>query len=122
MKEVWTQKFKKAFIWASGLISFIAFAIVGGYTITKSEDEELKKTSKTAFIVTLVFLAIEAILFIISAFGSMGANYYNSGLYDFHTITTKIVSVAKYIVYAVFIILSLCLSPKQEKSETTSEK
>ena len=50
MKKVWTNRWKKVLIWLSGYLSFIAFAIVGGYTIVKSEDEELKKTTKAAFL------------------------------------------------------------------------
>ena len=55
MKEVWSKSWKKILIWACGYVSIIAFAIAGGYAIVKSEDEELKKTAKTCFIVTLVF-------------------------------------------------------------------
>ena len=37
------EKFKKVFILLSGYLSFIAFAIVGGYVFVKSDSEELKR-------------------------------------------------------------------------------
>lgn len=45
MKEVWTKKWKKVLIWVSGYFSLLAYAIVGGYVIVKSEDDELKRTA-----------------------------------------------------------------------------
>lgn len=45
------EKLKKVFILLSGYLSFIAFAIVGGYVFIKSDSEELKKTAKLTLIV-----------------------------------------------------------------------
>ncbi len=107
MKNIWTKKWKNVLIWFSGYFSFIAFAITGGYAIVKSEDEELKKTAKTAFVVTLIFACISAFLTIFSNFGSMSDNYYGSGAYDFYSIFSSLVAVGKIITYVVFIILEL---------------
>ena len=38
---------KKLFVWISAYLSYIAFALVGGYVFVKEEDEDVKKTSKT---------------------------------------------------------------------------
>ena len=43
MKKIWTNRWKKALIWFSGYFSLIAFAIVGGYVIVKSEDDDRRK-------------------------------------------------------------------------------
>ena len=58
MDKIWDKKWIKILIWLSGYINFIAYAIVGGYVIAKSQDEELRKETKKAFIVTLVFTAL----------------------------------------------------------------
>lgn len=115
MNKVWTKKWKEVLIWLSGYINFVAFALVGGYTIVKSEDEDLKKTTKTAFIVTLIFTAISAFLLIFHYFGSMASGYYGSGAYDFYNIASNIVGIAKIIVFAVFIIMALVKKDDAEK-------
>ena len=62
MKEGWTNRWKRLLIWVSGYLSIIAYVIVGGYFMVKSDDEDLKKTAKSAFIVTIIFTAISAFL------------------------------------------------------------
>ncbi len=104
MNGVWSEKWKKALIWFSAYASFVAFALTGGYVIVKNDDEELKKTTKTAFFVTLIFAAISAFLSIFYNFASMSDRFYNSGAYDFYSITTSLVAVAKIVVYTVFIV------------------
>ncbi len=121
MKKEWSNKWKKVLIWFSGYFSFIAFAIVGGYTIVKSEDEELKKCTKTAFIVTLIFACLSAFLTIFSSFAGMSESYYSSAAYDFYDIFSKLVSVAKVVVYAVFIILELVKKETVTKVEEVKE-
>ena len=117
MKEVWTKNLKKALIWLSGYLSIIAFAIIGGYTIIKSNDEDLKKNTKWAFVVTLIFTAINAFLQIFNLCGTMSNTYYGSSAYDFYSYTSKIVAIAQIVVYAVFIIISLFV-----KHDTTKAK
>ncbi len=115
MKDIWTKKWQKCLIWFSGYFSFIAFAIVGGYTVVKSEDEELKKTAKTAFIVTLIFACISAFLSLFTNFAGMFDNYYSSAAYDFQDIFSRLVNVAKIAVYAVVMIVELV---KKEDAQT----
>ena len=45
-KTSWSSKWKKVFIWLSGYLSIIAFAIVGGYTVVKGNDEGCKKNGE----------------------------------------------------------------------------
>lgn len=101
------EKLKKVFILLSGYLSFIAFAIVGGYVFIKSDSEELKKTAKLTLIVTLIFTAISAVLLIYNHFGNFFGGYYSSTAYDVYSIITGIVAIAKIIVYAVLIIMVL---------------
>ena len=102
MKEGWTTRWKALFIWLSGYLSIIAFALVGGYAIVKSEEEELKKTAKQAFVVTLIFTLIEMFFSLYSAIGGMTDNYYMSAAYEAYNIMLSIVNIAKIIVFVVF--------------------
>lgn len=102
MKEGWSRRWKALLIWASGYLSFIAYAVVGGYTIVKSDDEELKKTAKQAFIVTLIFTAISMFLSLYNNFGGMADNYYTSAGYQVYSILLQLTNIAKIVVYVVF--------------------
>ncbi len=124
MKKTWSNKWKKCLIWFSGYFSFIAFAVVGGYAVIKGEDEELKKTAKTAFVVTLIFAAISAFLTIFYNFASLSPNYYGGGAQSFYQILSAIVAVARIIVFAVFVIIELAKNDgakvEQAKQEETT--
>ena len=72
MKELWSKRWKKLLIWVCGYLSIVAYAIVGGYTIVKCDDRELKETSKRAFVVVLIFTALEALSLLFSAINSVG--------------------------------------------------
>lgn len=111
-----SEKLKKVFILLSGYLSFIAFAIVGGYVLIKSDSEELKKTAKLTLILTLIFTAINAVFLIYNHFGGFFGGYYSSTAYDIYSIIMGIVAIAEIIVYAVLIIMVLV------KKEATEEK
>ena len=104
MKEVWSNSWKKILIWACGYVSIIAFAIAGGYAIVKSEDEDLKKTAKTCFIVTLVFLAVDAL---ISIFSAILNGAYSAGFSAFIVWFSFAVLILKIAAYAFFIVMEL---------------
>lgn len=106
MKEGWSRRWKALLIWASGYLSFIAYAIVGGYVIVKSDDEELKETAKKAFIVTLIFTAISMFFSIYNSIGALSSSYYSSGAYVAYGVLQMIVNIAKIVVYIVFALLS----------------
>ncbi len=107
MKNIWSMKWKKVLIWFSGYISFLAFALVGGYTLVKSEDEELKKTAKQTFIVVLIFAAISALLSLFHNVCGLSDKYYSSAEYGAYSILSKLVAIAQVIVYAVFVVTTL---------------
>ena len=73
MKEVWSKSWKKVLIWACGFASIVAFAVVGGYAIVK-EDEEVKRSAKNCFIVTLIFLAVNALVSILSGISGFASS------------------------------------------------
>ena len=122
MKEVWSKKWKEILIWFSAYISFIAFAIIGGYTIVKINDDDLKKTAKTALIVTLICSVVSALLLVFHYFASMADGYYSSGAYDFYSITSNLVNIAKIVVYAVFIIIALVKKDETKNVATYTQK
>ncbi len=121
MKEGWSNRWKKLLIWVCGYLNIIAFAIVGGYTIVKSDDKELKKTSHKAFVITVIFTIIEAFLAIYSACLSMAnTQTYSSGASEALTWLRAIDTIAKTIVFAIFAIIDFCA--KGEKREDKQEK
>lgn len=127
MKEGWSRRWKALLIWASGYLSFIAYAIVGGYVIVKSDDKELKDTAKKAFIVTLIFTAISMFFSIYNSIGALSSSYYSSGAYVAYGVLQMIVNIAKIVVYVVFALLSFfnvkVVSDKsEEKAEDKSEE
>ena len=127
MKEGWSRRWKALLIWASGYLSFIAYAIVGGYVIVKSDDEELKDTAKKAFIVTLIFTAISMFFSIYNSIGALSSSYYSSGAYVAYGVLQMIVNIAKIAVYVVFALLSFfnakVVSDKsEEKAEDKPEE
>ncbi len=125
MKNTWTNKWKKVLIWFSAYMSFIAFALVGGYAIVKPESEDVKKTAKTTLIVSIIFAALSAFLSLFYNIGSIGDNYLKTNAYNFYDVCSTLVNIAKIIVFAVFIVLELVKKEKVETKEetaTTSEK
>ena len=122
MKEGWSRRWKALLIWASGYLSFIAYAIVGGYVIVKSDDEELKDTAKKAFIVTLIFTAISMFFSIYNSIGALSSSYYSSGAYVAYGVLQMIVNIAKIVVYVVIALLSFFnVKVVSDKSEEKAE-
>ena len=103
----WNNKWKSVLVWLSAYLSFIAFVVVGGYFYIKKEEEEVQTATKRAFLVTLGFTAVSAFFSIFNYIGGLANNYYSSFAYEFYSICTTIISVAKIIVFAIFIILAL---------------
>ena len=113
----WNNKWKSVLVWLSAYLSFIAFVVVGGYFYIKKEEEEVQTATKRAFLVTLGFTAVSAFFSIFNYIGGLANNYYSSFAYEFYSICTTIISVAKIIVFATFIILALIKTYSSEASE-----
>ena len=120
-KGKWSQKLSKLFIYLSGYVSFIAFALVGGYTLVKSDDEDLKKTTKIVFIISLIYYALFAVMAIFGHFGSMSSSYYGSGFYTFVSIMNKLIEIAKIVVYAVLMLFVIFKKDNTESKPQTIE-
>lgn len=119
MKNIWNNRWKKALIWLCGYVSLIAYAITGGYVIVKSEDEDLRRTAKTAFIVTLIFTAIDAFVSVLSSIHGLAG--YNQGFSEFLSWFRFFLQIAKIAVYVVFIILSLFGGEKEGADASKAE-
>ena len=111
-------------IWLSAYINFIAFAIVGGYTILKSEDEDLKKTTKKAFIIVLCFAIFSAILSIYSSCMNLSV-YYNRTASRVYNIINCIYTISRVVTYSVFMLVEFFkkenLEEEPKKVEITKE-
>ena len=106
MKECWTRNWKKALIWVCGYLSIIAFAVVGGYAIVKSEDAELKQAAKKCFIAVLIFAAIDALLLIGNTVQGM-TSYSSASFADFLRWVDYFETIVRIVVFAVFTITAL---------------
>lgn len=54
-----SAKWQKLIVWLTGYLNIIAFFLAGGYVYTKTQDEEVKNSAKTALILVAGFTAIE---------------------------------------------------------------
>ena len=116
MDKTWTKRLKKAFIWLCGYLNFIAFAVVGGYTIIKG-DEDCKDTSRKAFFAVLLFTAIDMFLSIFSGIGGLTDGWYSSSAYDFYTIFSVVVRILKILFFA-FCICWTLFYPENSATKT----
>lgn len=120
-KGDWNKKLTKLFVYLSGYVSFIAFAIVGGYVVAKSDDKELRNTAKRVFIISLIYYAVVAFISIFSHFGSMSSNYYGSSFYQFLNVTSNLLEIVKIGVFAFLIIWELVKDLPKKKEENNSK-
>lgn len=109
-------------IWASVLVSYLAFAVVGGFCMVKSDREDLKNTCKKALAIALIFFAVELFLTVFHYIGSCFNGYYGSGAYQFYDIAGNIVAIAKIITVVVFAILGIVGVGEKKEKNGGSEK
>ena len=121
MKEGWTTRWKALFVWLCGYLIIVAFALVGGYMIVKSDDEELKNTSKKVLIVTLIFTAVSMFLSLYNNIGGMADNYYSSKAYSAYDIMSNITNIAKIVVFAVCAAISF-FKKRTDKAQLPTEQ
>lgn len=123
MDKIWTKRWREVFVWLSAYLGIVAFAIVGGYVIAKSEDKELRKKTKFIFIITLIFAAISAFIGMFNSFGNLFDGYLGSNAYNFCRVLESLVFIARTVVYAVFIICAFVKNKQEvEKQEELEEE
>ena len=110
MKGLWTHRWKAALIWLCGYVNLIAYAVVGGFVVFRTEDQKLHRTEKTVFVVTLIFTAVEALLLILSNISSM-----TSGMGTALSVIGLIETFAKIAVYAAGLISALFAEDEEEE-------
>lgn len=121
MKEIWTKSWKKVLVWVCGYVGILAFAIAGGYVIVKSEDAELHRTAKQCFIVTLAFLAADALLVVLTYIGSLANAAAGSGYTVFLGWASFLLELAKIGVYATVIVMTLVNARGEEDAPPAEE-
>ncbi len=118
----WNSKWKSVLVWLSAYLNFIAFVIVGGYFHIKKEDEKVQSATKHAFLTTLIFSAINAFFSIYNYIGNLTDSYYLSTAYEVYSVCTNIVSIARIVVFATFIILTLVKKDASAAVEDTASE
>lgn len=110
------QNQAKFVLWISGFVSFLAFALVGGYVFVSSENEELKKETKKVFLVSLIFICIEAVLSVVSACMGLAGTYSKT-----YSIIRYLLVIAKVVVFAIFACIALFEKEESENQEGPAE-
>ena len=103
----WNNKWKSVLVWLSAYLNFIAFVVVGGYFYVKKDDEEVQTASRHAFITTLIFSAVSALLSVYNYIGGFVDSYYSSAAYELYSSLNALAGIARIVVFAVFIILAI---------------
>ena len=109
-------------IWASVLVSYLAFAVVGGFCMVKSDREDLKNTCKKALAIALIFFVAELFLTIFNEIGGMCNGYYGSGAFSFYTIASGILEIVKIVTVVVFAVLGIVGVGEKKEKNGGSEK
>lgn len=117
----WSDKFTNILIWVSGYVSFIAFAVVGGYMLLKGNEKQ-KQTTKMVFIFSLIFLAVSTSLGCINTFGGMFNGYYSSWVSEFCSVVSRLNDIAEASVFATFIVIELLKKDKPEVEKPVNEE
>ncbi len=97
-----SSKWQKLIVWLTGYLNIVAFFLAGGYIFTKTEDEDVKKSAKTVFLITLLFTVIDIVRLIIYNCASVDENY--DGLTEISKFNL-IMGVIKAVVFVTFSIL-----------------
>ena len=105
---------EKLAIWACSYLSIVSFAIVGGWAYVKSESDNLKKTTKNALVIMLIFIAFDLLIAFINAVGGMFTGYWVSKFYDFISTLVKIASIAEIGAYIAFVVWDVFVQKKQD--------
>lgn len=107
MSFAWNKKWKTVLVWACAYLNFLALVLVGGYFYVKKDDEEVQTASRHAFITTLIFSAVSALLSVYNYIGGFVDSYYSSAAYELYSSLNALAGIARIVVFAAFIILAI---------------
>lgn len=110
-------KLAQILIWVSGFLSFLTFALVGGYSWFVLKDEDLKNTTKKVFIITLVFVALSALGIVYTSFCQM----INVNTGSFYRVVYALVQIARVVCFLAFMLMDILKSKKPENIEVVVE-
>lgn len=92
----------KLILWVGAYVNAIIFALCGGYVWIKTEDEDVKKEIKKIFLVTLIFIAVEALVVLVHSF----LNIAEANNYRVYSIINSLIAIAKVATFATFALLA----------------
>lgn len=115
-----SNKWLKVILWVCSYVNIIVFALVGGFIWLKNDNEEIKKEFKKVLWVTIIFIAINALLSLINA--CIGLGTYNADASRAIQVISSLVTIGKIITYVVFIILALVNKEENSKSNNSKEE
>ena len=101
-----SKNFKKTVIWVTGYLNLIAFLLAGGYIFVKSEEEDVRSSAKSAFLLVVTFTAIDIVRMIVYNIMSVA----NAGYKALSVVSDigTVVAVIEALAFVIFFILDLC--------------
>lgn len=118
-----SSTWQKVIVWVTGYLNIIAFILTGGYFYKNTEDESVRYSAKTAFVITVIFAVISALQSLVSAILNLAE--VNNAYLAMNKISYT-VTVLKIVSFTVFCILDLCgirfMKKTEEKKEPAKEE
>lgn len=97
-------KLQKLIIWLTGYLNVIAFFLAGGYIFLKTEDEDVRKSAKTAFFTFAIFTAVDLLTTTLSNIFSLSQSY---DAYNMITKARVVISVIRVVIFVILLILDI---------------
>lgn len=107
----------KLILWVSAYANAIIFALCGGYVWIKTEDEGVKKEIKKVFLISLIFIAVDALLALVHSF----LNIAESNDYRVYSIVSSLITIAKIVTFVIFALLAFFDNGATEVSEEETD-
>lgn len=99
-----SSKFQKLIVWLTGYLNIVAFVLAGGYIFFKTEDDDVKESSKTVLILLAIFTALEIVRVFFYYIFSIASN--GSAIQTLNNLAS-VVGIIKVVVFVVFFVLDL---------------
>ncbi len=122
------RKWKKLLLWVAGYVNVLALVLIGGYFMCKDEDKKVKCTAKCVCLTYIVFLAMGAVLSIVSYIGG-AFDWYGSWVQKAYNACSVLVNVGRIVTFAVCALVAVfkkeecaCCCKQEETPEANEEK